>query len=148
MIKVLFVCHGNICRSPMAEMIFKELLRKEHQEQRYSVSSCATSTEELGSPLYPPARDILQRNHIPVLPHRARQISRRDCEEFDYILVMDARNLRNIAPFIGDNQHKVHRLLDFSQNPRDISDPWYTRDFQLAFDDILEGCQEFLARNA
>ena len=145
MIRVLFVCHGNICRSPVAEFVCKDMVRRQGLQNKISIASAATSTEELGSSIYPPARSIMDQNNIPYDDHRAVQVRRSDYDKYDYFLIMDERNRRNIFRIFGDDpEDKVHTLLSYSKNPRDISDPWYTRDFQQAFDDISEGCAAFL----
>ena len=130
MIKILFVCHGNICRSPMSEFILKDM---------------TASREEIGNPVYPPARRKLLQHGIDPSGKTARQITRRDYEEYDYILAAESYNIRNIERITGgDPDHKIHRLLDFSARPRDIDDPWYTGDFDTAWNDIVEGCEAFL----
>ena len=145
MIKVMFVCHGNICRSPMAEFIFKSLLKERNAEDKFLVSSAATSTEEIGNPVYPPARAELEKHGISCEGKRAVRLQRSDCEKYDYIIAMDGNNIRNIFSIIGsDPEGKVHKLLDFTGSGRDVADPWYTGRFDVAYRDICEGCEAFL----
>ena len=140
---VLFVCHGNICRSPMAEFVMKELLRREGMDVR--VESCATSREELGNDIYPPAKRVLREHGIPFETRRARQMIPDDYNRFGIIAVMDSENLRNIRPFMrGDPEGKVRRLLSFCGSEEDVSDPWYTGDFETCYRDILRGCEGIL----
>ena len=151
MIKVMFVCHGNICRSPMAEMILKDMVRKRGLTQDFLIASSATSTEEIcggrGNPVYPPARAVLAQHGIPCEQHHAVQLRRSDYEAYDWILCMDRFNQRNILRIIGsDPAHKVHQLLEFAANTpmRDVADPWYSGDFETAYADIMSGCEGFL----
>ncbi|MBQ3079572.1 MAG: low molecular weight phosphotyrosine protein phosphatase [Clostridia bacterium] len=147
MIKILFVCHGNICRSPMAEFVFLKMVKDARLESRISVDSCATSTEEIGNGVYPPAKAELFRRSIPMHPHRARQITKKDYEESDYVVCMDNWNLRNLNRMTGgDPDKKVHRLLDFTGNPGEVADPWYSDRFDVAFDDIFRGCEALLKK--
>ena len=146
MIKVLFVCHGNICRSPMAEYILKALLRARGLEDRYYVESAAVSTEEIGNPIYPPARRCLSQHGIPFDVRQARQITRADYERFDRIICMDASNLRMLRYIIPDDpQGKVHLMMSYTGRSRDVADPWYTGDFETTFQDILTACEAMLA---
>lgn len=145
--RILFVCHGNICRSPVAEFVMKKLVKDAGRETEFAIASCATSTEELGNPIYPPSAACLRQHKIPFSDHRARQLTKQDYSEYDMILYMDAWNLRNILRIIGsDPDGKVRRLLDFTEHPRDVADPWYTRDFEAAYQDILDGCTALLAK--
>ena len=145
MIKVLFICHGNICRSPMSEFILKDMVTKRGISNRFQIASAATSREEIGNPVYPPARRKLLEHGIDPSGKTARQMTRRDYEEYDYIHAPEQYNIRNILRITGgDPDHKIHRLLDFSDRPRDIDDPWYTGDFDTAWNDIVEGCEAFL----
>lgn len=146
---ILFICHGNICRSPMAEFIMKSLL-KDYPWLDVSVSSCATSTEEIwggiGNHIYPPAQKELKRQGIPFDENkRAVQLKKSDYEKYDLLIAMDNYNLRNIKRIIGaDSQNKVHLLLEYTGENRDVSDPWYTRDFTTCFNDIYSGCKALL----
>ena len=149
MIKILFVCHGNICRSPMAEFILKDMIQKRGLANDFYIASAATSTEEIwgdvGNPVYPPAREKLASKGISCAGKRAVQLRRDDYDKYDYLLAMDSANLRNMHRMLdGDPEGKVCRLLDFSERPRDIADPWYTGNFDVTYDDILEGCEAFL----
>lgn len=145
MIKILFICHGNICRSPMAEFIMKNLISKKHVQSYFFIDSCATSQEEIGNGLYPYAKDILLKHNIPIYQHSARQITLSDYDYFDYLLVMENYNLHNLKRIIPtDPQKKIFRLLDFTNFPTDISDPWYSGDFETAYQEITKGCQALL----
>ena len=145
MIKILFVCHGNICRSPMAEFIFRDMVAKRGLAAEFSIASAATSREEIGNPVYPPAKRKLKEHGIDPAGKTARQMTAQDYKEYDYLLAAERYNIRNMERITGgDPQHKIFRLLDFSDRPRDIADPWYTGDFDEAWDDIVEGCQAFL----
>lgn len=145
MVKVLFICHGNICRSPMAEFILKDLVKKAGLEDQFSIASAATSTEEIGNSVYPPAKSKLRENGIDCSGKTARQLKKKDYTDYDYLLGMDDRNLVNMIRICGgDRKKKMNLLMDFTDNPREVADPWYTGNFDLAWDDILEGCQGFL----
>lgn len=145
MIKILFICHGNICRSVMAECVFAYLAEKAGLSDRFEVSSAATSTEEIGNPIYPPARRKLEEKGVPVRAHRARRMTAEDCEAYDLLIGMDEANRRNMKRFArGDAEKKVRLLLDFTDAPGEVSDPWYTRDFERAYRDILRGCEALL----
>ena len=149
MIKVLFVCHGNICRSPISEFVLKDMVVKQGVADKFYIASAATSTEEIwngvGNPVYPPAKQELAKHGISCEGKRAIQITKADYEKYDYILGMEERNIRNILRIVGrDPDHKVKRLLDYSQNPRNIADPWYTGDFESTYRDVKEGCEAFL----
>ena len=140
MIKVLFVCHGNICRSPMAEYVMKDLVKKHGLEDRVEAASAAVSREEIGNPVYPPARRELQRHGIACGGHRARQITSADLERYDRIYYMDGSNLRYLTRlFPGVPRERFQPLIG-----RDVADPWYTGDFSAAWDDIMEGCCRIL----
>lgn len=145
MIKILFVCHGNICRSPMAEFVMKRLVRERGVERDFLIKSAATSREELGNPVYPPARRMLARHGISCSGKTAVQMTKSDYEIYDYIIAMDSMNVRNIMRIIGkDNQEKVSMLLDFTNHPRSVADPWYTGDFDATYNDVTEGCKALL----
>ena len=150
MIKVLFICHGNICRSPMAEFYFKKLVAEHGLSDRFEIASAATSDEEIwngvGNPVYGPARRKLNSVGISCDGKRARQLTKRDYNEYDYLIGMDRWNVRNILRIVGDDpKQKVKLLLDYSERPgEEISDPWYSGDFDRAFADIKEGCDGFL----
>lgn len=145
MIKVLFVCHGNICRSPMGEYIFKDMVAKAGLSSQFEIASAATSREEIGNPVYPPARRKLAEHGISCDGHHARQINRQDYDKYDYLIGMEQYNIRNMMRILGsDPQHKVCRLLDFTKYPRDIDDPWYTGDFETTYREVLEGCEALM----
>lgn len=147
MIKICFVCLGNICRSPMAEFIMKDLIAKNNLLNSIYITSKATSYEEIGNSIYPPAKEKLKEHNIYFdNGKKASRLEKEDLEKYDYIIGMEERNIINIERILGtkDNQ-KIVRLLDYSPNPRDITDPWYTGDFDKAYDDILEGCTFLLA---
>ena len=142
MVRILFVCHGNICRSPMAEFVMKDLVRKAGREEEFYIESAATSTEEIGNEVYPPARRKLAEHGIGCKGKTARQMTRRDYERFDLLVGMDSWNLRNMKLICGgDGEEKIHRLLDFTGRPGDVADPWYTGNFEATWRDVLEGCQ-------
>ena len=145
MVKILFVCHGNICRSPMAEFIMKELVQKQGVEHLFEIASAATSDEELGSAPYPPVRALLSERGISTKGKTARQLTRDDYEKYDYFIGMDGANRRNMLRlFANDPQGKVSLLLDYTDRPRDVADPWYTRDFRATERDVDVGCAALL----
>ena len=147
MIKILFVCHGNICRSPMAEFVMKDMVRKRGLSELFEISSAATSTEEIGNPVYPPVRKLLGEKGLSCKGKTARQITRADYDYYDYIIGMEQYNLRNMRYiFPEDTQNKIHLMLDFTDNPRDVSDPWYSGRYEEAFRDICEGCEGLLGK--
>ncbi len=147
MIKILFVCHGNICRSPMAEFILREKAKELGLEDTVVAASAATSQEELGNPVDPRAAAILHAHGIDCAEKRARQMCKCDYDAYDYLIGMDRMNVANMRRIAGgDPCGKMCRLLDFAANPRDIADPWYTGDFNAAFADICEGCTALLKR--
>jgi len=146
MIKILFICHGNICRSPMAEFVMKDLLRKAGLAEEFSIASAATSTEEVGNPVYPPARRKLAEHGIGCAGKTARQLRREDYDRFDLLIGMDGANLRNMRRICGgDPEGKLSLLLDWTGHPGDVADPWYTGDFEATWRDVLAGCQALLA---
>lgn len=141
MIKILFVCLGNICRSPMAEFVFKDLVKREKIEENFYISSAATSNEEIGNDIHYGTKSKLDRMNIPYEHHRARQIKNEDYEKYDFIIGMENNNLVAIKRIVGeDKEKKIYKLLDFSSDIRDIADPWYTGNFDKTYEDILEGC--------
>ena len=149
MVKILFVCHGNICRSPMAEFVMKDLVAKANLTNRFHIASAATSSEEIwngvGSPVYPPAKAKLARHGISCEGKRAIQLTRADYGRYDYLIGMDSANIRNMNRILGgDPEGKIYKLLSFAGSSRDISDPWYTGDFDATYKDVSEGCQALL----
>lgn len=142
MIKILFVCHGNICRSPMAEMILKDMVEKAGIADKFEIASAATSTEELGNPVYPPARAELTRRGIKCERRSARQIEKRDYSDFDLLIGMDGANVRNMNRLLGgDPDGKIHKLMEYAGSAKDVADPWYSGRFDAAYYDIHAGCQ-------
>ena len=147
MTKILFVCHGNICRSPMAEFVMKHLTEKHHTEACFHIASAATSREEIGNPVHPGTRNKLRQYGISTAGKYAVQMTKADYGRYDYLIGMEQYNIRNMMRILGgDPEHKVYRLLDFTDHPRDIDDPWYTGNFDLTYDEILEGCQALYRR--
>ena len=146
MIKVLFICHGNICRSPMAEFVLKGMTEKRGIADQFQIASAATSTEEIGNPVHYGTRNKLKQYGISTAGKYAVQLTKKDYQKYDYILGMDQWNIRNISRIVRtDPEQKVHLLLDYTNDPRDIADPWYTGNFDRTYDDIVEGCTAFLA---
>ena len=142
MIKILFVCHGNICRSTMAEYMMKDLVKNRGMESEFYIDSAATSREEIGNPVHYGTRQKLREVGIPCGDHRARQMTKEDYEKFDYLIGMDSANIRNMHRILGaDPEGKVHKLLEFTERVRDIADPWYTGNFDVTFEDIKEGLE-------
>ncbi|MBR3614298.1 MAG: low molecular weight phosphotyrosine protein phosphatase [Clostridia bacterium] len=145
MIKVMFVCLGNICRSPMAEFILKDLVKKKGIENEFLIKSSATSYEEIGNDVHYGTVRKLNSVGVPIEHREAVRLTQNDYRTYDYILGMEEANIRNILRIVGDDsENKVYRLLDFSKNSRDIADPWYTGNFDKTYEDILEGCNAFL----
>ncbi len=145
MTKILFVCHGNICRSPMAEFVMKDLVRKAGLESDFRIASAATSTEEIGSPVYPPARRKLAEHGIGCAGKTARQLKSGDYAQYDLLVGMDQANLRNMRRICGgDPGGKMHLLMEFTGRPGDVADPWYTGDFETTWQDVLAGCRGLL----
>ena len=143
--KILFVCHGNICRSPMAEFVMKDLVKKAGIENSFYIESAATSTEEIGAGVYPPARRKLAEHGITCEGKTARQMKRSDYDRFDLLVGMDSRNIVNMRNIYGgDPAGKIVKLMDFTYRPGDVADPWYTRDFEATWLDVLEGCRALL----
>ncbi|MGM9567199.1 MAG: low molecular weight protein-tyrosine-phosphatase [Clostridia bacterium] len=146
MIKILFICHGNICRSPMSEFVMKDMVEKAGLGKEIFVASAAVSREEIGNPVYPPARKKLAEHGIGCEGHHARQMTKEDYETFDYLIAMDASNLRLMERFCGgDPQNKVSLLLDYTDRPGSVADPWYTGNFDATWKDVNEGCTGLLA---
>lgn len=148
MIRIIFACHGNICRSPMAEFILKHMVAKQGMKDQFHISSAATSTEEIyngvGNPMYPPAQKILTKHAIPYTSRRATQLKRTDYDNYDYLIGMDFQNIRNIERITGHRGDKIHLLLDFAGSHREVADPWYTGNFEQTYQDIVEGCSALL----
>lgn len=145
MVKILFICHGNICRSPMAECVLKNMVAQSGRSSEFYIDSAATSREEIGNPIYPPAIRKLKEEGIPLSGHRAVQMTREDYDKYDLLLAADSANLRDMRRIAGgDPQGKIRRLLDYTSRPRDIADPWYTGNFDVTYNDIVEGCQGLL----
>lgn len=151
MIKIMFVCHGNICRSPMAEFVLKDMVKKAGRENEFVIASSATSTEEIwggvGNPVYPPARDELKKHGISCEGKRAVQVKKSDYDNYDYIICMDDNNLRNIRRIISsDPKNKIVKLLNFTGESRNVADPWYSGDFETCYRDIYNGCKALLEK--
>lgn len=145
MIKIMFVCHGNICRSPMAEFVLRHMVEEKNLLDKFYIASSATSREEIGNCVHPGTKRKLREVGISCEGKTAVQLTKKDYEVYDYILCMDGYNIKNSLRIVGDDKEgKVHRLLDFSTCPRDIADPWYTGNFDETYDDIVEGCSAFL----
>ncbi len=145
MIKVLFICHGNICRSPMAEYVMKDMVRKAGCEAEFEIASAATSREEIGNDIHRGTKAKLREQGIAFEKRQARQVTKKDYEEFDYLILMDRENKRGLSRIISaDPYNKVHMLLGFAGRDRDIADPWYTGNFDETYDDVVAGCQAFL----
>lgn len=145
--KIIFICHGNICRSPMAESVCSAFAAERGMSDRISVSSAAARTDEIGSPPHRGTVEALARKGIPLIPHRARLLTREDGDKYDLLIGMDDANVRDILRIVGErNAGKVVKLLDFTDSPRPIADPWYTGDFDRTFEDISEGCRALLDR--
>lgn len=140
MYNILFVCYGNICRSPMAEMIFKDLIYNNNKRYMFNCLSRATSIEELGNDIYPEAKKILEKNNIKIERHSAKNFQKEDYEKFDYIIVMEEKNKKDLLRIIDDYDNKIHLLMEYTNNKKDIEDPWYTGNFEKVFNEINEGC--------
>ena len=149
MIKILFVCHGNICRSPMAEFVMKDLVGKAGLTADYLIASAATSTEEIGNEVYPPARRKLAEHDISCKGKTARQMTRSDYDRYDLLIGMDTWNIRNMNRICGgDPEGKIRMLMDYTDRPGDVADPWYTGNFEATWQDVLLGCQQLLAQTS
>lgn len=145
LIKILFVCHGSICRSPMAKFVFQDMVDKAGLTEKFYIDCAAMTYEEIGNPVYPPVRQVLNSKGIDCSGYAARHIKKDEYREFDYIIGMDAENMHDLHyEFPDDYDNKIYRLLDFTERPRDISDPWYTRQFEKCYDEVLEGCKGLL----
>ena len=145
MIKILFICHGNICRSPMAEFVMKDLVEKAGLREKFSIASASTSTEEIGNPVYPPARRKLSEHGISCAGKTARQLRREDYGNYDLLIGMDEANLRNMHRICGgDREGKLSLLLDWTDHPGSVADPWYTGDFEATWQDVNSGCRGLL----
>lgn len=145
MIKVLFICHGNICRSTMAESVMTHLIKERGLESLFSISSAATSREEIGNPPHHGTVNKLRQVGIPVIPHWAVQMTKQDYVEYDYLIGMDAANIRNMNRIAGgDPEGKIYKLLTFAGSDRDVADPWYTGDFDATYRDVMAGCEGLL----
>ena len=144
-IKILFICHGNICRSPMAEFVMKKMVEEAGLTHRFEIASAATSSEELGNPVYPPARRELQKHGIGCEGKTARRMSREDYDRYDLLVGMDFANIRNMTRICGgDPDGKIKLLLDYAGRHDEVADPWYTGDFRSTWDDVTEGCRALL----
>lgn len=143
MIKIMFVCYGNICRSPMAEFIMKDLVKKRGFLNKFIIESRSTSTEEIGNDMYYLAKEKLKEKNIPFNKREARQLTKNDYNNFDYIIGMEDFNVKSIKRIVMDDR-KVYKLLDFTDKSKDIDDPWYTRDFETTYKKICEGCSSLL----
>ena len=145
MIKILFVCHGNICRSPMAEFMLRDMVQKAGRSAEFTIASAATSAEELGNPVYPPARRELKAHGIDCTGKTARQLSWADYDRYDLFIGMDRNNLRAMHRILkGDPQKKIHLMMDYTDRPGDVADPWYTGEFGVTWRDVSEGCRGLL----
>ena len=145
MTKILFICHGNICRSPMAEFVMKDLVKKTGLETEFLIESAAASTEEIGNPVYPPARRKLAEHGISCAGKPSRQLIRADYGQYDLLIGMDRANIRNMNRICGgDPEGKLHLLMEYTDHPGDVADPWYTDDFETTWRDVLAGCKGLL----
>lgn len=146
MTSILFICHGNICRSPMAEFVFKDMVEKLGRGSEFNIASAATSYEEIGNPVHHGTAKILDRLGISYSGKRARRLEKSDYIKYDYLICMDSANIRNTLRIVGgDAEKKVHKLLEFDNRDTDVADPWYTGDFEVTYDDVLSGCRGLLA---
>lgn len=145
--RLLFVCHGNICRSPMAEFVMKDLVASKGLEKEFEIASCATSREEIDNEVYPPAAEKLKEHNISCKGKTARQMTKDDYEYYDYIIAMDRNNLRNMIPFVGnDPKEKVSLMMSHADSDRDVADPWYTNDFEKTWQDVSLACKCLLEK--
>lgn len=144
-IKVLFICHGNICRSTMAQSVFTNMVKECHLDHMFYIDSAATSREEIGNPPHHGTVNKLRQMGIPVIPHKAVQMTKEDYNKYDYLLGMDTANIRNIQRICGgDPEGKIYKIMSFAGSGRDVADPWYTGDFDATYNDVMEGCKGFL----
>lgn len=147
MISIIFVCHGNICRSTMAESVLSHMVSQRGLSNDFHIASAATSREEIGNPPHHGTVRKLHEVGVPVVPHRAVQMTKKDYEAYDYLIGMDDWNIRNMQRITGgDPQNKIYKLLEFANSTRDIADPWYTGNFDVTYDDIMEGCEALLKK--
>lgn len=145
-IRVLFVCHGNICRSTMAQCVMQYLVNEAGLAGRFEIDSAATTDDEIGRPIYPPARDKLREKGVPRVAHHARRVRPDEHADWDHVIIMDEENLQHLRRRWGaDNLGKVRKLMSYAGEPRDVADPWFTRDFEATYNDVLVGCQALLA---
>ncbi len=145
MTKVLMICHGNICRSPMAEFVLRYMVNEKGIGSEFEIASCATSREEIGNDIHYGTKAVLKEKGIPFHKREARQVTKKDYEYYDYLICMDLNNIRNLKRIVGDDKNKkIHTLLEFAGMDRDIADPWYTGDFNTTYKDVVLGCAEFL----
>lgn len=145
MIRILFVCHGNICRSTMAQSVLQNMVSNMGISDSFEINSAATSTEEIGNPPHYGTVNELRRHNIPLIPHRARQLTKADEEHFDYLIGMDTANIRNMRRMVGDSE-KIYKLMTFAGLSKDVADPWYTGDFAETYADIKLGCEKLLEK--
>ena len=147
MIKILFICHGNICRSPMAEYVLKDMVQKSGKQDEFYIDSAATSNEEIGNGVHHGTRRKLAQENIHCGNHRAVKLTKQDYYKYDYIIGMDTENIRNIGRIVGnDVDNKIYKLLDFAGETGDIADPWYTGNFDVTYDDVVRGCKGLMKR--
>lgn len=148
MIRVLFVCHGNICRSTMAQCVLQHMVEQRGEAARYHIDSAATTNEEIGNPIYPPARRKLAAEGVPVLDHRARRIRAEEASKWDYIICMDEENMRHLRRILGaGGMGRVSKLMSWTGSSRDVADPWYTGDFDATYRDVVQGCEAMLEQS-
>ncbi|MCI9532974.1 MAG: low molecular weight phosphotyrosine protein phosphatase [Lachnospiraceae bacterium] len=146
MVKILFVCHGNICRSPMAEFVMKDMVKKEGLAGQFSIASAATSMEEIGNPVHYGTRNKLAQVGISTAGKYAVRMERKDYQKYDYLVGMDSWNYKNMLRIAGkDPEKKISLLLDYTDHPRDVDDPWYTGNFEKTYEDVVAGCKGLLA---
>lgn len=146
MVKILFVCHGNICRSPMAEFVMKDIVKRENAAADFLIASAATSSEEIGNPVHYGTRNKLKQYGISTEGKYAVKLTRSDYQKYDYLIGMETRNLINMKRIVGeDTDGKIFRLLDFTDSPKDIADPWYTGNFDITYDEVKMGCEALFA---